>query len=69
MTTVAYLLRALKEERELWQVAANKEGRTLVSWIKSQLNKAAAKDRLHGSFEIISRSKIKTEEGKNDKNN
>lgn len=43
MKTVAYLLRALKEEKDLWQVAANNEGRTLVSWIKFHLNKVAAK--------------------------
>lgn len=41
--TIAYLLRALKEEKDLWQVAANKEGRTLVSWIKFHLNKVVAK--------------------------
>ena len=51
MGTVAYLLRALKEERELWQVAANKEGRTLISWIKFHLNKAAAKAN-RGSIKI-----------------
>ena len=45
MKTVAYLLRALKEEKELWQVAANKEGRTLVSWIKFHLNKAVLRSK------------------------
>mgnify|MGYP001600292313 FL=1 len=41
MERVTYLLRALKEEKELWQSAAKKEGRTLVSWIRYHLNKAA----------------------------
>lgn len=43
MNKVTYLLRALKEEKTAWEKAAKKESRTLASWIKYVLNKAAAK--------------------------
>ena len=43
MDKAAYLVRALQAEKEAWQTAAEKEGRTLISWIKYHLNKVATK--------------------------